>query len=189
MLKLYAADYRNTDERRAKCRPRSPQMGSAFGVSLLEYAVRDTWGIDLPEISPPGGKPYFLHEPEKHFCISHSKTHILVALSDRPVGADVETRREISEESRRMLMDDTEDENFDFFQLWCLRESVFKLNGAGNLREILRFRKEDGRIIGPDPKIEYALIEDVEGCAGAVCQQGEFTMPELQWVDIEKLCT
>lgn len=190
MLKLYCADMRDADELRAKRKGRSPQRGSAFGVSLLEYAVQDTWGIDLPEMSPPGkGKPVFIGETEKHFSVSHSKTHVLVVLSDTPVGADLETRREISEQSKRMIMNGQEQREFDFFELWCLRESVYKLNGAGNLREILRFHKDGDRIMGPDASIWYAVIKGVENCAGAVCQAQQFELPELIWVEIEKLCT
>ena len=190
MLKLYIADMRNADELRAKRKGRSPQRGSAFGVSLLEYAVGDTWGIDLPEMSPPGtGKPVFVQERDKHFSVSHSKTHVLVALSDAPVGADLETRRPISEKSKRMIMNGQEYRDFDFFELWCLRESVYKLNGAGRLREILRFRKEGDRIMGPDADIWYQVIRGVEDCAGAVCQSQPFELPELVWVEIDKLCT
>ncbi len=190
MLKLYVTDYRDADERKARCKARSPQKGSAFGVSLLEYAVQDTWGISLPEMSPPNtGKPVFTKETDKYFSISHSKTHVVVAVSDRPVGVDVETRRDITENSRRMLMDDTENEEFDFFDLWCLRESVYKLNGAGNLREILRFKRENGKIVGPDDKICYEVLQGIDGCAGAVCQEGSFILPKLQWVEIDKLCT
>jgi len=189
MLKLYCTDMRGADEMRSKRKGRSPQRGSAFGVALLEYAVRDTWGIDLPEITPPGGKPTFVHAPEKHFSVSHSKTHVLVAVSDAPVGADVETRREISEQSMRAIMNGQEFEQFDFFELWCLRESVYKLNGAGNLRQVLRFAREDGRIVGPDREIRYAVIHGIDGCAAAVCQAEDFVLPELHWVDIAELCT
>lgn len=189
MLKLYITEMKDTNELRAKRKGRSPQRGSAFGVSLLEYAVADTWGMALPEMSPPGkGKPVFLHEPNKHFSVSHSKTHVLVALSDEPVGADLETRRPISEKSKRAIMNGQEYREFDFFELWCLRESVYKLNGAGNLREILRFHKDGGRIVGPDESIWYGVIKGVEGCAGAVCMAREFALPELIWVDIETLC-
>lgn len=190
MLKLYCTDMRDADERRAKRKGRSPQRGSAFGVSLLEYAVRDTWGMDLPEMSPPGsGKPVFVGETGKHFSVSHSKTHVLVALSDEPVGADLETRRDISEKSKRMIMNGQEMREFDFFELWCLRESVYKLNGAGNLREILRFHRDGDRIMGPDESIRYAVVKGVEGCAGAVCQARQFDLPAIEWVEIEKLCT
>ena len=190
MLKLYCADMRDADERRAKRKGRSPQRGSAFGVSLLEYAVRDTWGIDLPEMTPPGsGKPMFIGVENKHFSVSHSKTHVLVALSDVPVGADLETRREISEKRKRMIMNGQEFRDFDFFDLWCLRESVYKLNGAGNLREILRFHKDGDRIVGPDESIYYGIIEGVEGCAGAVCMAQPFEISSVNWVEIEKLYT
>jgi hypothetical protein len=65
MLKIYIAEMKDANEVRAKRKGRSPQRGSAFGVSLLEYAVADTWGIDLPEMSPPGkGKPVFVHETD-----------------------------------------------------------------------------------------------------------------------------
>ena len=189
MLKLYIADMKDTNEVRAKRKGRSPQRGSAFGVSLLEYAVADTWGIALPEMSPPGkGKPVFVCETDKHFSVSHSKTHVLVALSDAPVGADLETRRPISDKSKRMIMNEQEFLDFDFFELWCLRESVYKLNGAGNLREILRFHMDGDRIMGPDADIWYRVIKGVEGCAGAVCQARAFEIPELIWVDIETLC-
>ena len=189
MLKLYITDMREADELRAKRKGRSPQRGSAFGVSLLEYAVRDTWGIDLPNISPPGtGKPVFVGETDKHFCISHSKTHVLAALSDAPVGADLETRRPISDKSKRYIMNEQEMRDFDFFELWCLRESVYKLNGAGNLREILRFSMDGDRIMGPDAEIHYQVIKGVDGCAGAVCMAQTFEMPDLIWVDIETLC-
>lgn len=189
MLKLYIADMKDVNELRAKRKGRSPQRGSAFGVSLLEYAVADTWGIALPEMSPPGkGKPVFVRETDKHFSVSHSKTHVLVALSDEPVGADLETRRPISEKSKRMIMNGQELREFDFFELWCLRESVYKLNGAGNLREILRFRMDGDRIMGPDADIWYGVIKGVDGCAGAVCQARAFDLPELIWVDIETLC-
>ena len=61
MLAIYCTDIRGADERKARQRPRSPQKGSAFGVSLLEYAVWQEWRVPLPELSPPGqGKPVFL---------------------------------------------------------------------------------------------------------------------------------
>ena len=189
MLKLFCTDIREADEHLAKRRGRSPQRGSAFGVSLLEYAVRQVWGIPMPKIVPPmGGKPSFEGEPEKFFSISHTKTHVLVALSDAPVGADVETHREISPGSAAALMDEIEQEQFDFFDLWCLRESLYKLNGAGNLREVLHFRREGDAIVYPVPGVTGQILSGIDGCSAAVCQEREFLLPELQWVDVRELC-
>ena len=70
---------------------RSKAHGSAWGVSLLAYAVRAVWGIDLPETAElPGGKPYFPACLQLHFSVSHTRTAALVAVSAAPVGADVE---------------------------------------------------------------------------------------------------
>ena len=188
MLALFCTDIRNADEHRARQKPRSPQKGSAFGVSLLEEAVAAVWQMPLPEMTPPGhGKPGFVNDTEHFFSISHSKTHVLVAVSDAPVGCDVETHREISESSAHSLMDEVEREQFNFFDLWCLREGLYKLNGAGNLREVLRFRRDGERIIFPVPNVTGYLIPGIEGCSAIVCQERPFELPELQWVDVEKL--
>ena len=73
---------------------RSKAHGSAWGVSLLAYAVRAVWGIALPETAVlPGGKPYFPACPQVHFSVSHTRTAALVAVSAAPVGADVEQVR------------------------------------------------------------------------------------------------
>lgn len=73
---------------------RTKAHGSAWGVSLLAYAVRAVWGIDLPETAElPGGKPYFPARPQLHFSVSHTRTAALVAVSAAPVGADVEQVR------------------------------------------------------------------------------------------------
>lgn len=189
MLELFCADVRQADERRARCKGRSPQKGSAFGVALLEYAVKQVWDMELPEMTPPGkGKPGFVGVTDMHFSISHSKTHVLVAVADAPVGVDVETHREMSENSRNSLMDEVEREQFNFFELWCLREGLYKLNGAGGLRQVLRFRKEGDRIVYPVPDVTGQLICGIEGCSAAVCMEQDFVLPEIRWVDVEELC-
>ena len=69
---------------------RTKAHGSAWGVSLLAYAVRAVWGIDLPETAElPGGKPYFPACPQLHFSVSHTRTAALVAVSGAPGGAAV----------------------------------------------------------------------------------------------------
>ena len=39
------------------------------------------------------GKPFLLARPDIHFSISHSKNAILVAISDAPIGVDIEAFR------------------------------------------------------------------------------------------------
>ena len=74
--------------------PEIDVMVGDASVSLLAYAVRAVWGIDLPETAVlPGGKPYFPACPQAHFSVSHTRTAVLVAVSAAPVGADVEQVR------------------------------------------------------------------------------------------------
>ena len=137
------------------CPARTKAHGSAWGVSLLAYAVRAVWGIDLPETAElPGGKPYFPACPQLHFSVSHTRTAALVAVSAAPVGADVEQVRPLHPAmARRLAQADCGD--LQPFELWTLRESWFKLTGAGDLRTI-PFRRTDGAIIPPEAGVPDA---------------------------------
>lgn len=188
MLELFCTDIRDADERRARRKGRSPQRGSAFGMSLLEYAVNAVWHVPMPELTPPdGSKPEFIGNTGMYFSVSHTDTHVMVAVSDAPVGVDVQTHREITKDSANVLMDEIEREQFTFHDLWCLRESLYKLNGAGHLRNVLRFRRDGKELIYPVPGVAGALINGVEGCSAAVCQEQDFAVPEIQWVDVREL--
>ena len=62
---------------------------------LLAWSVRRHWGLaPLPELTLwERGKPYFSHLPRRQFNLSHSGTLALCALSDRPVGVDIQVVR------------------------------------------------------------------------------------------------
>lgn len=85
---------------------------------------------ELPEIQTTSlGKPYFPAFPDVHFNLSHTTGAVLVALSDRPVGVDIEHIRPVSQRTMRRLADvDTERA---FFQSWVRREARAKRSGAG----------------------------------------------------------
>lgn len=84
----------------------------------------------LPQIRTTSlGKPYFPDFPDVHFNLSHTAGAVLVALSDQPVGADIERIRPVSQRAMRRLADvDTER---DFFRSWVHREALAKRSGAG----------------------------------------------------------
>lgn len=68
---------------------------------LLAWSVRRHWGfISLPELAQwQRGKPYFPHLPRCQFNLSHSGTLALCALSDRPVGVDIQMVRPVWRDS------------------------------------------------------------------------------------------
>lgn len=189
-LKLYYADIRGADESRARLAGRTRAPGSAFALSLLAAAARDCWGFDtLPRLDVgPGGKPFFPARPDCHFSLSHTDTHVLAALSDAPVGADIQTRRSLRPGFSERLTTPRERADFDFFELWALRESFYKLAGAGSLRS-LRFCREDGRILAPDPTVRCRLYGDVPGCAAAVCCFDETPPDALTPMPLEAICS
>jgi len=189
-MRLYCTDIRGANEEKALLPGRRPVAGSAFGVSLLSFAVKDFWGeMTLTRMDETGsGRPCFPEWPDRYFSISHTKTHVLVAVSGFPVGADIETRRPRSASLTSKLTDERERADFEFFDLWVLRESLFKLTGKGDLRK-MRFRRENGEIVPPVPGARCRLYGGVPGCAAAVsCFEGDF--PEaLIPVDVAEICS
>ena len=54
------------------------------------------------------GKPFLADHPEIHFNISHCKNGIAVAVSDQPIGIDIESSRKASDSLLRYTMNEEE---------------------------------------------------------------------------------
>lgn len=148
---------------------------------LLACAVRMVWGMDtLPEIlRAEGGKPYFKGCPERHFNLSHSGEHALCALSDAPVGVDIEVVRGRKEGLPAYTF---KGENYQrylalggdwdaFYTLWTEVESVIKYTGEG-LKAYRRANLPDGCVL-------TKLSGD--GWKGAVC--GYEPVEQVEYLD------
>lgn len=149
--------------------------GHETAYALLRWAVRRTCGIPCPEICrSETGKPRFAGRDDLFFSLSHTRTHVLIALSDADVGVDLETRRSIPDALRDRLFTAQEQRDFDFFEGWTLREAVFKLTGRGGLMSMRLARTADG-ISTPFPDVRCHSYTDVPGCAAAAaCREGDF---------------
>ena len=85
------------------------------------------------------GRPFLIEHPEVHFNISHCKNGIAVAVSDEPVGIDIESFRHFDEALLRKTMNDEEIELINatpeppesFIAYWTKKEAVLKLRGTG----------------------------------------------------------
>ena len=187
MLRLYYADIRGLDEADALYPPRSASPGSAFGTSLLAYAYQDTVGLTPRKLARTLlGLNSLPDDPGYHFSLSHSKTHVLVAVSDKPVGVDTETHRRLPLQTVEKLTTPAERACLPFFDTWVLRESYYKLTGKGDLRT-LRFYRRGGKLVPPDEEVFCRLYRDIPGSSAAVCTyDGDF--PEAMFaVPPEKL--
>jgi phosphopantetheinyl transferase len=159
---------------RAAAAPRGESSGSAAVYALLARLVREEYGVPLPEIQKtPAGKPFFPDRPDIHFSLSHTLTHVLAAVSDAPVGVDIETVRPRRAGLAVRVCAPEELALFDFFDLWVLKESYIKLYG-GTLGDIfsLRFSRAGGKILPPDGAAVCALYDSVPGCRAAISLSG-----------------
>jgi 4'-phosphopantetheinyl transferase len=96
----------------------------------------------------PHGKPALRDYPDIHFNLSHCRDAVVCAISNRPVGVDVESVSHYKEsvahytmsqqEMHQILHADRPDVMFT--RLWTMKEAVLKLSGEGlrdNLKEVL----------------------------------------------------
>ena len=117
---------------------------------LLKRALHEEYGIDENPLFEYGehGKPFIVGHPDIHFNLSHCSEAVACAVSDRPVGIDVETVRKYSDSLARYTMNDAELEQITgsgrpdvaFIRLWTMKEALLKLTGEGitdNLKHVL----------------------------------------------------
>ena len=129
-----------------------------FAYLLLCQALQETYGIDEQPSFLIGehGKPELvfnlnlnpndnlnpnlnLNLKPIHFNISHCKQAIACALSERPVGVDVESIGRYSESLARHVLSPEEfafvssapDPQIPFTRLWTQKEAIVKLTGRG----------------------------------------------------------
>jgi len=78
------------------------------------------------------GKPI---SKDKEFNVSHSKGYVAIAISDEPVGLDIEYLRLHKEALKKMIASEKEERAIesieDFFKVWTSKESLVKCVGTG----------------------------------------------------------
>lgn len=120
------------------------QIQNGLAYVLLVKLLRDECGDgvlkNLPEFSyNEHEKPFLKNYPKWFFSISHCQSAVAVALSDSPVGIDIEDITRYKENVANYVSNDSELKNIKenehpeeaFIQLWTQKEAVFKYNGTG----------------------------------------------------------
>ena len=132
-------------DRLAQLSDRCRSLGAEL---LLQYALKP-YGISVRTESfqeNAYGKPYLAAHPEIHYSISHSGDFVLLAVSDTPIGCDLEKCgvKELSAQKLRLaerffcpseyqeLLSAAPEERPDrFYAYWTLKESLMKAAGLG----------------------------------------------------------
>ena len=154
------------------CAPRQDgENASEFVRMLLKLAYSSLFGGEMPEISKtPDGKPYFVSRPDICFSLSHTDGFVLCAIGENEVGADIQVIRNIHPRLPERVCAAHELEQFDFFELWALKESVIKLFGKAPAEyRGITFSRRGGNIICSIPGIRARLYGEVPSCAVAAC--------------------
>jgi hypothetical protein len=158
---------------------------SAAAYALLSYAVAQTWGRPCPEIvRDNAGKPSFIGDTGMCFSISHSQSRVLVAVSQAPVGVDVEVHRQVRPDLKKRIFSPQMQENFNFFEGWTVREAVFKLTGEGGLTT-MELEKRAGEIITPFPTVKCRVYASIPGCTASAASRADNFPDQIEEVSPE----
>lgn len=115
---------------------------------MLQEMVREhkhlTKDIKLTFEYGEHGKPSLKEFPDIHFNISHCKNGIAVAISDKPIGIDIESFHKAEECLVRKTMNKSEEETINnaddssemFTIFWTKKEAVLKLHGTGIIDDL-----------------------------------------------------
>lgn len=146
------------------------RIQSIFAFLLLQYALREEYAIrEAPQLDYNGGKPVIANFPHVQCNLSHCKLAVACALSDRPVGVDVQdwSPRHLSIVTRvctqqeRAFLERSPNQEAEFAKLWTRKESYGKYTGKGILYSMneqpLLTQAPDGTIMETVTFDGYAL--------------------------------
>ena len=121
----------------------------------------------------PHGKPVLRDYPHIHFNLSHCRDAVVCAISNKPVGIDVESVSHYKESVARYTMNQQEMEQIlqaerpdvVFTRLWTMKEAVLKLSGEGlrdNLKDVLADVKDLDikTVVSPDNRYVYSVAHE-----------------------------
>ena len=102
---------------------------------LKEYGITENPIFEYNE----HGKPSIVGHPEIYFNLSHCKEAVVCAISNHPIGVDVESIREFKDSLVNYTMNDDEVREIEasenpasaFIRLWTMKEATMKLVGTG----------------------------------------------------------
>jgi 4'-phosphopantetheinyl transferase len=117
---------------------------SIVGEALARYCISKFWNIPalaIEFLTDEFGKPHVSNKEKIHFSISHSHEWVVCAVSNTPVGIDVEKihkhdpgiAKRFFHEKECEYIESLPDSSKDnaFFELWTLKESYIKAIGKG----------------------------------------------------------
>lgn len=111
------------------------------GIALLEEKLQKVFNLELINENycyTQNGKPY-LRDSNINFNISHCNDVVVVVISNKNIGVDIEDIKSFNKFVAKKILTDNEkiglltsnNKNEYFFKLWTLKESFLKAIGTG----------------------------------------------------------
>ena len=140
MIKVYAANYK------LKENEKKYEVEHQKGLSLLQHGLKEIYNLSINDNEllskikcEEHGKPFLDGYSDIHFNISHSGEYVAVALSEKPVGVDIEKIKEynydvlkrVCNEKELIQIEESLDKASEFIKLWTQKEAVLKMKGCG----------------------------------------------------------
>ncbi len=105
--------------------------------SFVKNRASKKYNIDINSLEikrNEHGKPFFENLPDFHFNISHSGELLAIAISNAPVGVDIQKERPFNESVIKRFHPD--EINYissknQFFEIWTQKEACLKYLGTG----------------------------------------------------------
>lgn len=177
---LYIADIKNLDIKKAYLSVPQSRREKADKLSFSEDKKRSLGAALLLNLilkdkdfqleTEESGKPFIKGNPF-YISLSHSGDYAVLAVSEKPIGCDIEKIREINPEMPKKIFGEEITEKEKFFELWTKKESYLKLSGEG----LKALNKPQSR--------GYSFFETaLSGYKCAVCIKGEkadFTVKKI----------
>lgn len=169
---------------------------SVIGELLARYCISRFAHVPTSEIVfkiDEFGKPYLDGEEKIHFNVSHSHEFIACAISDTPVGIDIEKVRICDNDIAKRFFHEKEYDYLEktltekkaeiFFELWTLKESYVKALGKGLSLSLKSFCVlPDTCHLGMEvfreiPKMHFKLYEVASNYKCALCCEPHIDFP------------
>ena len=129
-------------EKAIKYSHKSGRQLSLMAYRLLQDMLAEVYGITEPPIFQllENGKPVIVGHKDIHFNLSHCRNGVACAVSDHPIGIDIEsipqqTKDGLAEyvfnDYELQMLKESPSPTLTFTRLWTMKEAVVKLSGRG----------------------------------------------------------
>lgn len=160
----------------------SKQWQRMVADCLLRAKICELTGVPLKQVElyrTADGQP---KTPGYYVSISHSHEATAVAVSDSPIGIDIEKPRPFDLKAADRFFNSSEQEyiseegtvsNARFFEVWTRKEAFVKRQGTG-------FK---GKVCSVPTDSEDLKTLDLDGYVLSVCCKGDFTLVQIPGVE------